>query len=483
MILAAGLAAAAVLAVSVLHPLIGVLTHEVADAAGVDIGERPEIPAVGPGADPDSDGPDVGPDADPDGDPESDPDSDGPDADPGSDSSVEPEPEPVDCNAREVLDADIVAVGAQNPDMAAFDQVVLDLLQDGLSPATNASLAVMKDGELVYSRGYAADGTPEVSPDSVFRIASVSKTLTATATMTLVESGAVDLDAPISDYLDIGDAEDDRWSDITVEDLLRHQGGWARDRAGGQDDDGNDISYDPTHRPEEVAEHAGKDVEDLETSDYINYIATLDMQFDPGTEYAYSNVGYLLLGQIIEAASGQDYEDYVQQVVLQPLGIESAAVGSNTQDGSRPNEVTYQVSSGSAYDVQVEQRAAVGGWTMTAEDAARFAHLMTNGGADAVLSPESIETMFSHDEDVETNMTLGWNVHPTSDRIWHDGSLPGTTALTVNRPDGTTWVLLINGRADSDDRRDWTKAIRDALHAATTSVPTWPTDSIVCQEG
>jgi len=445
--LAAGLAMAGALAAGGLSPLIGELADDVAQSAGLEAGrpsglstgdplrpifpESPPVPVVEIPAE-------------------------------------EPAPELIDCAARTVLDGNIVAVGADNPDMAHFDQVVIDALLSGASPATTASLAVMRDGELLYNKSYSLPGTPESTTDSVFRVASVSKTLTSTATMKLVESGAVRLDAPISTYLNLGTTADARWADITVEDLLRHRGGWDRSERG---------VGDPTHANGAVAAFVGKDEADLTTSDYISYISTLDMQFDPGDRMAYSNIGFLLLGQIIEEVSGQDYEDYVQQEVLQPLGIESAQVGSNTQAGSRPNEVTYIDPNWSPYSIKVEPRAAVGGWTMTAADAARFLHLVTNREADAVLSDATVDTIFA-DDGTGTNMGLGWFVNQGSGNMWHDGSLPGTTALTVNRPDGTTWVLLLNGRPGDTAPDNWLNDIRRELHAATNNVATWPTSDL-----
>jgi len=441
--LAAGLAVAATLAVSVLGPVISTLAHEVAAAAGLDVGTPPPIPQI-----PVSEV--VGPEVE---------------------IEAEPEAEPVDCGAREVLDDGIVAVGAHDPAMAAFDQVALDILQGAIGPATNISVAVMRDGELLHSRAYSADGAPVAAPDSVYRIASVSKPITATAIMTLVDSGAVRLDAPISDYLDLGDAADSRMAGITVEDLLRHRGGFDRDASG-----------DPMFAISAVAAHAGKDPSDLGPSDFINYMETQNLDFAPGTDTAYSNFGFVLLGQIIEQASGQSYESYVQEQVFAPMGIHDAHLGATSQSGSRPNEVGYVDPNVATYDnFLMEPMAANGGWVMSAEDLARFGNYTTSGGDGSVLSDEAREAMFSHRPGETSGFGLGWSVNGRNGNNWHGGSLPGTTTLMVNRPDGTTWVILINGRpADQAERNAWTNAIDQALHAAAAAVGTWPTDGITC---
>ena len=181
-------------------------------------------------------------------------------------------------------------------------------------------MAIVKNGRLVYARGFGyadIDRKEPVKPTSLFRIASVSKTITAVAILKLVEQRKLEPDVRVFDLLKLEDkvtkgaTVDKRWKQITVSHLLRHQGGWNRAKSGDPIDVGLDVlSFNRAAPP-------------LTTDHLIRYMLGRPLDFDPGTQYAYSNFGYCLLGRVVEAASGRPYEDYVREEVLKPMDIVS----------------------------------------------------------------------------------------------------------------------------------------------------------------
>jgi D-alanyl-D-alanine carboxypeptidase len=141
-----------------------------------------------------------------------------------------------------------------------------------------------------------------VTPDTVFELASVTKQFTATAIMLLVEKGKVKLDAPIFQYLQ---GSPSKWKGITVRHLLTHTGGMAALREGFAS-----LSDQTSYTTAEMFESATKD----------------PMSFKPGERHQYSDVGYFLLGMIIEKASGQRYKDFLAEQFFKPLGMTSTTV-------------------------------------------------------------------------------------------------------------------------------------------------------------
>lgn len=165
------------------------------------------------------------------------------------------------------------------------------------------SLAVSVGGSTVYSAGFGSrDGTGAQPADAntVYQWGSSTKMVTATALMQVVEQGLVDLDAPISDYLDYFPAD----YGITARHLLTHTGGLPE-------------IWDVTHF---ISANNGDQLDPATVArDYAASFTALD--FEPGSANRYSNFGFLLLGEIVHEVTGVPYVDYVRQNILQPLGM------------------------------------------------------------------------------------------------------------------------------------------------------------------
>lgn len=176
------------------------------------------------------------------------------------------------------------------------------------------SLAVMKDGRLIYSKGYGwADeeaGIP-MSPGNIMRIASLSKLVTATAIMQLCERKVLSLDdkvfgkGGILDCPQFSHIRDKRTKDITVNQLLRHEAGFTMHRG------------DPMFTTREII--IWEDLDTVPDMDrVIEYALGERLGYTPGHGFRYSNLGYLILTKIVEVCSGMDYEEYCQENILAP---------------------------------------------------------------------------------------------------------------------------------------------------------------------
>lgn len=384
---------------------------------------------------------------------------------------------------------------------APLDTLLQRFLEETAIPGM--ALAVARQGEIVYARGagYAdRHANHLVAPEALFRIASLSKPLTAVAIMQLVEQGKLNLDDKVLDQFRLFGAapdapKDPRWKAITVRQCLQHTGGWDRG-----------VSYDPIGRPWEIARALEIDPP-VGPDHVVQYMLRQPLDFDPGTRYAYSNLGYLVLGRIIENLSGMPYEQYVQRQVLAPLGITRARLGKALVSGRAEGEVTYydrkENTGRGLYPPMVGQRVptvygaanleayeAHGGWIASAPDLVRFASALDTSATTRLLKPETVARMWElppgapgHDPDGtrrDVYYGLGWQVrHVGRNRIntWHTGYITGSEAILVRRWDGLTWAALINTNNDSKGQR-LSGLIDGRIHAAVNAVTQWPGTTI-----
>ncbi|MEW2353428.1 serine hydrolase domain-containing protein [Spirillospora sp. NPDC029432] len=378
--------------------------------------------------------------------------------------------------------------GTAGSGLGGFDSAVKKLMQARDIPG--GSLAVTYKGKLVLARGYSwsDDASLSVQPTSLFRLASLSKAITATAVTRLVQDGKLSLSAPVTDLLELtppdGKSADPRLSQVTVRRLLQHLGGWDRD-----------VSGDFTHRDRDVAASLGVSLP-ISRADMMRYGTGLKLDHDPGTTYAYSNYGYLLLGEIIAKVSGTTYADYVQRNVFAPVGITRARPGRSLRADAAAGEVPYfsQYTGKSVFDAagttvpgpygtfNVENRTAMGGWLASAVDYARYSTILD--GTTSVLSKASVEKVFAKPE---TGLNsggsyygFGWFVRDVTGgrNTWHDGSLTGSSTIVTRRYDGVSWTLLFDQRDDPSGLTYNYSDFSAPLHDVANAITTWPTTDL-----
>ena len=318
-----------------------------------------------------------------------------------------------------------------------------------------ASLSIVRNDSLLYARGYGkADGTSPMTPDVRLRLASVSKLLTAIGIMRLQEEGKVFLETPVFGPFGILKEydkyiKDDQYYLMTVEHLLRHQGGFTTR--------GGDVMFGTARF---MQQHGLS--EPPTTSFLVQKELGKRLSFEPGTWQEYSNFGYLLLTLVIEKASGMPYEEFMQKEVFEPAGCHHFALGGNYLKDRLPGETRYymhpEAEPGPSFDGRyasvekcyggnhIEGLFGAGGWIGSVPELARLVcSIDGTGPLPDILEPFSIRQM-THFFDKDT-YGLGW-VDCTPQGEWtRTGSFSGTSALIKVYPDGETWIMVTNTSA------------------------------------
>ena len=373
-----------------------------------------------------------------------------------------------------------------------FDAAMEELLRDWEIPG--GALAVAKDGRLLLTRGYGladrARNEP-VQPTSKFRLGSISKTITAIAVLKLVEDGQLKLDDKVLPLL--GERgprpnaiRDARVHDITVRHLLQHSGGFDRDKSG-----------DPAFAPravEAAKRQAGAMPPTCET--VLRDVLESKLDFAPGSRHSYSNIGYCILGRIIERASGMRYEAFVGERILTPAGAMRLELGRTME--AAPGEVTHYDFPGApllpfmpgigpttikvnapygAYSIEAID--SYGAWIGAPHDFLQFMLAIDGQRGRALLNERSLNEMRARPTYPDAKggpafYGLGIQARPVTGGLnwWHTGSQPGAKALALRTAVGYSWVVTFNMRPH--DTSAFNTAVDRALWAASRKVRSWP---------
>jgi D-alanyl-D-alanine carboxypeptidase len=289
------------------------------------------------------------------------------------------------------------------------------------------ALAVIKNGVVIKAAGYGvADRktAAPVTPDTVFKIASVSKQFMATGIMVLVQDGRVSLADTIDRYIpDVPAA----WRSITVRQLLSHTGGLMREGPGWTPSSTSDI---------EVIRSA--------------YSAPLRSR--PGTKWEYSNLGYTVLAEIMARVSGRAWPDFMTERVFRPAGMLSTRTTTVTE--TVPNRAAGYRDNERLLDV--EEWPAVrpgGGFLSTITDLAKWDQVLDTDRILTEASRREMGTATTLGDGSSATYGFGWFVNRPAARrqVWHSGGLPGFKAQFHRYlDDGVTVIMLIN-LDDADD--------------------------------
>lgn len=266
-----------------------------------------------------------------------------------------------------------------------------------------ASIVVVKDGKLVYEKGYGHDseGKP-ITEKSLMRIGSASKSFTAFAVLQLVDEGKIQLDAPVMNYLPEVKLDDSRWKDVTIRQLLSHTSGIPN----------------PTIVPPANNLKAG-----------VERLNDWELQSNPGEKYYYSNGNYWVLALLVEGVSGIEFSRYLKQKVFSPLGMNDSLTTVNSGDFVPGLPKGYVTAYGSAIPwTELEaMNMGAGSIISTASDMGKWLSMQTNAGktrtGDQLISNKLLEESYSPQLE-NKKYGLGWelsspNVKPA--RISHSG--------------------------------------------------------------
>ncbi|MEE3329405.1 MAG: serine hydrolase domain-containing protein [Myxococcota bacterium] len=364
-------------------------------------------------------------------------------------------------------DATLPISGTAVPELAPFDDAMTEFMESrGIEAGL---LGVMKDGMVVLERGYGwndAANTQELSFASMMRIASVTKPITAASIRKLVAEGEFSLDDHIFDlgqpgggllditpFLSLGDP---RLADVTVQNCLDHKGGWDTSLVG-------DLTYKEIQIASEmrVGNPPGR-------ANTASWILGEPLQHDPGDVYAYSNLGYMLLGLVVEQYSEMDYMDFAHQEVFGPLAVDPLDIelGRTFVADLNPREPWYQYSGSctSVFDPSETVNCPHGGWDHEAR--------VSQGRVISATRPllHFLETYYIYGSNIGAERT---GTESTTWKSSHTGSLRGTTALARQRGDGVNYVVLFNERQTSGS--SYSSQIRTILDGVIdTEIAEWP---------
>ena len=321
------------------------------------------------------------------------------------------------------------------------------------------SVATTKKEKLAYAAGYGyanIDASPKVrvTPTMLFRLASVSKFQCAVCIMSLFEDGLLSPD----DYVfapananGAGSKEGILQSmypgahasgvdKIRVRDLLTHRSGWQYATTGGVDPifTGDSRFYGKTLKQR------------------VEYMVNTPVSNTPGTVYSYYNLGYCVLGQIVEQVTGGTYEAYLKQVEAK-AGVTDVWIAKNSKNERRENEVCYYAQqSTDAYQNDMKVVAACGAVINSAVNLMQLVCALDYGTVvPDILQPETLDMMYTnYTSSSPGGYGFGWRIGHSTLTNWasyHGGNINGTATIIVRGKNGVHGVLLCNSRSYIDD--------------------------------
>jgi Beta-lactamase len=283
------------------------------------------------------------------------------------------------------------------------------------------SIAILKNEKLVYLKSYGfsdKEANKVASIDDLYRIASLSKPITAITILKLVQEGAITLDQKVfgvngilgEDYGAVPAGS--KKNLITVRHLLEHKSGW--------DNNPTDPLFANLNLTQEQM--------------ITNLLANRPLANAPGSTYNYLNFGYCVLGRIIEKVSKIKYDSYVSANILQPSGITAMKIGGNTLSDRYPNEVKYYQPGFDPYSLNIVRMDANAGWIASAKDLAKFiVRIDKNTSKPDIIKPNILNEIYFGDPD--------WQ---------HYGSLSGNSSILKRIDDTFSFVVLTNTRTEPD---------------------------------
>ena len=365
-------------------------------------------------------------------------------------------------SASRCFGAPLPASGPVVPELAPLAQAMTNYMDSkGFEAGT---LALMKDSKLVFRNGYGFRNTNKtivIHPDNLFRLASVSKTITGSAIRRLVDAGQLGTSTRVYSYLGIppwgGTLGDPRITNITVQHLLDHRGGWT----------GGGSSSEAVFQTVSISTAMGLTYPAAPTN-VISWVWSRPLNFAPGVSNYYSNFGYQVLGRVIEKATGKSYISYLKEDLFGPYGITNIIQSRSRPTDLDPWEIWYAATSTTRsavdYPTNIQVRVADGGNYMESFDA--FGGLTASAG-------DLCRYMLQY-------WVAGAKRVPASSYNWNYtfyGSLSGTTTViyqsttqSSSSTNGLEFAVLFNERTGGNDNEE----ARIAIANASSTITSWP---------
>jgi CubicO group peptidase (beta-lactamase class C family) len=339
--------------------------------------------------------------------------------------------------------------GSLQPHLPEIDSLIsADLAK---RPLGSVTAGVISGKQLIWSKSYGQADMEKRVPadaDTVYRIGSITKMFTAVMLEQLVEAGKVHLSDPVERYFPEIKAVQGRFPDappITLIQLATHTSGLGRE-------------------PDNTDTYVTGSVANWEKT-LIAALTRLHYQYEPGTRFFYSNIGYAILGAALSRAAGESYTEYVAKHIFQPLGMTHSAFERNAQLLPHLAKGYQVMGPNGGVDSETPQRehetgrgykVPNGAIYTTLGDLAHFASFLMGQGPDSVLKIASLErfqmqSIVPADIGLSSGYGIGFQVDRRDNYVafGHGGAVAGyTSMLLMNRPKGIGVIVLSSGAAN-----------------------------------
>jgi D-alanyl-D-alanine carboxypeptidase len=343
----------------------------------------------------------------------------------------------ISCKKDETATVTPSPLPAKQVDIASVDTKIEAFMAKYNIPG--ASFAVSKNGKMVYAKGYGfadKEKNEKVTPAHIFRLASISKTYTGVAIMNLIQEGKIGIDDKVfgeggilgNDYGTLPLKAD--LSKITVNHLLHHTSG-----AWGAGTGGDVIDQNPSYN----------------TKQFFDWVVnTRPLAKAPNTVYDYTNVGYNLLGRIIEKVSKKSYINYLKENIVAKTGG-NVELAKKTLEERMTNEVKYYGQGSDVpypYTIAFPRRDADGGLVTSAPDLLRFCNAIDGFSTRPDILDSKTFTLFKTPTSLYSDYACGVGVWDAEKVMFAYGSLPATRTGAMWGQNGMGVVLILNSRID-----------------------------------
>lgn len=315
-----------------------------------------------------------------------------------------------------------VLITAPNP--ISVDSLVADFQKE--NPSVGLSVSVRKSGKPLHEKGYGWQDKESKIPASnqtIYRLGSISKSVTAVATMQLVESGKLDLKTSISTYIPEWKSTKPK---ITLEQLLSHTSGVRHYMAGRRDNTTNHYTT---------------------TSEALNLFINDNLHFPPGEDYKYSTHAYTLVARAIETASNQSFAEYLNTSIFKKLGKSTLSLEDLSKPVPKNRASLYNVfgSTGAVIKAKTPEdnswKYGGGGMESSAPDLAKFGEAVLNG---TLLKAETLNRMWTAPKfSKNQSYALGWAM-PSKQTFGHGGAQQGCRTMLIIHPKTKTVVVAMS---------------------------------------
>ncbi|MBP84097.1 MAG: hypothetical protein CMO61_09660 [Verrucomicrobiales bacterium] len=303
-------------------------------------------------------------------------------------------------------------------------------------------MAISQDGEIIYDKAFGYQDFEEkrpLQPGTSMRLASISKPMTAAAVKTLIRNGKLNESDTVWQLLGLEERAsagvDPRWKEVTIGHLLNHEGGWDRE-----------VSGDPSFKAPEIAEAMKTELKGLTFGHTLLWMLNYPLDFDPGSREVYSNFGYSLLAYVCGHVSSKAWEEVLKETVGATAGMTTLHLSPSDLEKRPPGEIWYHYfpeyqEEPEVMPLRMEIQHGSGSIACTASDLCRFLeHYWISG------EPRD-----------ETNASYTFF-----------GSMPGTTSLCRQFPNGLNFAVIANRRGGSSS--EWNEEINEEIESILTKL-------------